>query len=195
MKSSTRPNIHTLSRYVSVCNCTSGHTRTDDSQWVEMKDLEFHPVTLCSRWRSGQARPGLSQERKSERERWEESRWGRCRKEGRGGQSCFFNFFFIYVNTRVCFLFCSLLVCLRCSSLLLSSPLPLFSPSFSLLPSWGYTWAQPWRPRPQLTRCREEGSRGQRKEKVRVEGMRKCSEAAGESASESGYAFSCYFTR
>lgn len=42
--------------------------RTVDRQWVEMKDLEFYPVTLCSRWRSGQAWPGLSQEKERENE-------------------------------------------------------------------------------------------------------------------------------
>lgn len=136
MRSHTCSNIHTLPVCVCVrtCNCTSEHTHTDDRQWVEMKDLEFHPVTLCSRWRPGQARPGLSQERKSERERGEEWRWGGGAEKRGEGQSCCFNFFLL-AWILVCFFFFlwrtpSLLSCgiKSSSSLLLSCSPPLSSP-------------------------------------------------------------------
>lgn len=151
---------------------THACTHTDDRQWVEMKDLEFHPVTLCSRWRAGQARPGLSQERKSERERGEERRWGRCRKEGWGTKLLsFFLSFFFNLRERTCLFsfffpltpswlprgtesFSSLLLFLCSSSHHLSAP------SSPLLPSWGYTWAQPRRLQPQLTRRKEAEDRG-----------------------------------
>lgn len=50
--------------------------------------------------------------------------------------------------------------------------IPFLSSAFLLhppiLPSWGYTWAQPRRLRPQLTHRQEKRSRGQRWEKVIV---------------------------
>lgn len=71
-----------------------------------MKDLEFYPVTLCSRWRSGQARPGRSQERRSERGReemgtegWDEVEWGGgLRDKAVVSSSCSFDFFFNFLS-------------------------------------------------------------------------------------------------
>lgn len=152
-----------------------------------MKDLEFYPVTLCSRWRSGQARPGLSQERKSERERREERRWGRCRKRVEGQSCCLF---FFYLRECMClfpffFLMDSLLGRMWGSILIASPPssflFPLLS-SFCLLSSPLLSSPPPAQLRLHLSPATEaptpadpptrEGSRGQRREKVRVEGTK-----------------------
>lgn len=128
-------------------------THTHDSQWVEMKDLEFHPVTLCSRWRSGQARPGRSQERRSEREGGNERRWGRCRKK-RGKTKLFFFVLFFFTLKHV-FVFSVFLIRVPHGLLVGQSPTLHFSAPLSspppFRPAEAYTWAQPRSPRPQLT--------------------------------------------
>lgn len=82
----------------------------DDRQRVEMKDLEFHPGTLCSRWRSGRARPGRSQENRSERggRGEEKTRGGEVLKTGVRDKADFFClfpflFFYLFAWTHVCF--------------------------------------------------------------------------------------------
>lgn len=141
------------------------HTEMTGSEW---KWRIWSSVPLHYAADGVQAKPGqASPKRKREREWVEKRRWMSWRERRVRDEVfiCLFN-----LQEYTCFLFFGgpLWVAYgRVSwSSFLSSAFLLHPP---ILPSWGYTWAQPWRHRPQLTRCQEKRSRGHRREKVMVQ--------------------------
>lgn len=139
---------------------------TVDRQWVEMKDLEFYPVTLCSRWRSGQAGqacPKRKRERMSGREEMDE-----LKKDG-WGTGLLSLFLFVCLTCRnTCvsyFLMGSSVLCMvhrphSIPFLILSSPSPPCCPA-EATPEPSHRGSDPSWP----TAKRKDADRGQRREK------------------------------
>lgn len=150
---------------------TRAHTQMTGSEWKWRiwSSIPLHYAADGVQAKPGQASPRRERVREKEGKRDD---GGGVEKRGEGQSCClFFLSFFFNLRERTClFSFFFFLTPSRLprgtesfSSLLLflcSSSHHLSAPSSPLLPSWGYTWAQPRRLQPQLTRRKEAEDRG-----------------------------------